>query len=142
MNKYELYNKVLETVNGDEGTFIASARNWIEGADEVNFNNEKADELFSKAKQYDILWRKQAINGRISKRRMVACVKEIAEMNLPNPYDPKEPDIEEVVEIPEVVNEAPKAEETKEKIHVLGVVPEEKKEEEKKTESIFHRKRK
>ena len=165
MNKYQLYNRVLETMNGDEGTFVASARNWIEEAEEANFNNEKAEELFSKAKQYDLLWRKQAINGRISKRRMIACVKEIAEMNLPNPYDPNEPDpevihieaveqkTEEETKNAETSKESLKAKETKEQTHILGVIPESdragiKEElknevtEDKKQEGLFHRKRK
>jgi len=121
MNKYELYNRVVEMKDADEGTFIACARNWIEGADESNFNNEEADELFAKAKQYCMLWRKEAINGRISKRRMIDCVRKIVEMNLPNPYDPNEQ--EPVVEEPVV--EEPVVEEKK---IVLGVV-EDKKEE-------------
>ena len=106
MNKYGLYNRVLETMGGDEGTFIASIRNFVEGVDEVNFNNEEADELFAKAKQCCMFWRQGAINGRISKRRMVEAVRKIAEMGLPNPFDPneQEPIIEEpVVEVtPEV----------------------------------------
>ena len=121
MNKYELYNKVLASVNEDEGTFNAAARNWIEGTENASFNNEEADELYNKAKVCCGLWRKGAINGRISKRRMIDCVRKIAEMKLPNPYDPNEPDPDAVVETAEEV-----IEEVKQPIHVLGVIPEDK----------------
>lgn len=132
MNKYGLYNRVLEAKNEDEGTFTAVARNWIEGAETAEFNNEEANQLFADAKRYCSLWRNKAINGKVSKLRMVACVKKIAEMDLPNPYDKNEP---------EPVVEEPKAEEPKESyfvseiaaaveeikqepIKVLGVLPE------------------
>jgi hypothetical protein len=142
MNKYELYNKVLECLDKDESTFNAVARNWIEGTNEANFKNEKAEELFIRAKQCCAIWRSGAINSRISKRRMIEYVREIAKMNLPNPYDPNEVVPEPVL----FVQEEPKAVEVKEEIpftekpvvaeepvakeeptHVLGVVPEEKK---------------
>lgn len=142
MNKYEMYNRVLASLNSDEGTFNAAAKNWIENADEANFQDEKAMELFAKAKSYCTIWRKGEINSRISKKRMIACIREIAAMNLPNPYDPNEVVPEPVL----FVQEEPKAVEVEEEIpftekpivveepvakeeltHVLGVVPEEKK---------------
>lgn len=145
MNKYELYNRVLTAINEDEGTFNAAARNWIEGADVAIFGNEKAEELFMKAKQCCIAWRKGAINGRISKRRMIDYVREIVEMNLPNPYDPHEV-IEKPIEIVEekVVEEKnenktveEKVVETIEPVHVFGVVPDEKISEPEKNEPVI-----
>ena len=148
MNKYGLYNRVLETMGGDEGTFIASVRNLVEAVDEVSFNNEEADELFGKAKNCCMLWRKGAINGRISKRRMVEYVRKIAEMGLPNPFDPNEPEpvVEEpVVEAPAVEKEVVKEtaeKEAKEKKVILGVVDEIPFAEEPKEEKHFFGKRK
>lgn len=133
MNKYELYNRVLEALNEDEGTFNAVARNWVEGADSANFDNTEACELFMRAKQCDAAWRSKAINGRISKRRMIEYVRQIAVMDLPNPYDPNE-----IVEEPKIAEEV-KEEHKEEPVHVLGVVPEE---EEKEEKSIFKRKKK
>ena len=123
MNSYELYKRVLEALKEDEGTFNAAARNWIESGKDPNFKNDEANELFSTAKLCDAAWRNKAINGKVSKRKMIECVRKIAEMNLPNPYDPKEkveePKIEEPVE--------KKVEEPKK--HILGVIPEAKAEE-------------
>lgn len=122
MNSYELYNRVLSAMNEDEGTFNACARNWIESGKDPNFKNDEANELFYTAKLACAAWRNKAINGRVSKGRMIDCVRKIAEMKLDNPYDPnekvEEPKIEEI-----------KLEKTDEpKMHVLGVIPEEMKE--------------
>lgn len=148
MNKFEMYNRVLSAVNEDEATFNAAAKNWVENADEANFESLEARELFEKAKICCSIWRKGAINGRISKRKMIAYVKEIAEMNLPNPYDPNEI-VKEIV-VKEEIKEEPKQEEVKaeeakqeEPIHVLGVIPEETAAEEPKEEKgIFGRRKK
>ena len=119
MSNYELYNKVLSTLNEDEGTFNAAARNWVESADAANFEDEEANELFSSAKLACAAWRNKAINGRVSKLRMFEYVRKIAEKNLPNPYP-------ETKEEAPVVQEIKPVEEKKEeeKIHVLGVLPE------------------
>ena len=121
MNSYELYNKVLSAMNEDEGVFNAAARNWIESGKEPNFKNEEAKNLFYAAQIACKAWRNKAINGRVSKQRMIEYVRKIAEMNLANPYDPnektEEPENNQVKE-PEVNK--------KEEVHVLGVVPEEK----------------
>ena len=130
MSGYELYNKVLEAFDGDEGTFNAAARNWIEGTNEVSFEDNEANELFYAAKIACAAWRNKAINGRISKIRMIENVRKIAEKHLPNPYaepieEPKEEHIEESAE--EIVEE-PKAEVVEEKpepSHLIGVIPEE-----------------
>lgn len=120
MNSYELYNRVLSAVNEDEGTFNACARNWIESGKDPNFKNDEANELFYTAKLACAAWRNKAINGRVSKGRMIDCVRKIAEMKLDNPYNPNEKVEEPVLEVkePEVVAKK------EEKIHVLGVVPE------------------
>lgn len=121
MNKYGLYNKVIEaSKTEDEGMFNAAARNWIEGADTVNFENNEANDLFNSAKYHCAAWRNKAINGRVGKLRMIECVRKIVEMNLPNPYDPNEK--EPVIEEP-VVEEPIVKEEKEEKTHVFGVVP-------------------
>lgn len=144
MNKYQLYEKVMKAT---PDTFVAAARNWVEGADYAPFVNEEAKMLFSDAKRYCAAWRNKAIDGRISKSRMVNAVQKIVDMNLPNPYDPKEPDPAEIVAMPvtepvagtvevpaeEKVSEEKSAKEiieepAKETTHVLGVVPEEKEE--------------
>lgn len=114
MNSYELYNKVLASVNMDEGTFNAAARNWVEGCDNAPFEDEEASDLFNTAKMACAAWRNKAINGRVSKIRMIECVRKIAAKNLSNPYDPNEKEKEVPVKT--------------EPIHVLGVIPEDNKE--------------
>lgn len=124
MNSYELYKKVLEALNGDEGTFNAAARNWIESGKTPDFKNDEANNLYYTAKVACAAWRNKAINGRVSKGRMIECVRKIAQMKLDNPYDPNEK-----VEEPVQENIAEQPEEKKEEIvHVLGVVPENKEE--------------
>ena len=120
MNSYELYNRVLSAVNEDEGTFNACARNWIESGKDPNFKNDEANELYYTAKMACNAWRSKAINGRVSKGKMINCVRKIAEMKLDNPYDPNEKVKESVIEEPKVKKE--------EKVHVLGVIPEPKQE--------------
>ena len=126
MQNYELYSKVQEALNKDEGTFNAAARNWIEQAEEANFNDQEANELFSKAKVCCVKWRKGSIDGRISKQRMIDCVRSIMEKNLPNPYTY----VEEKTEKEEEHKEEKAAIETKEQStiqHLLGVIPEDEK---------------
>lgn len=134
MNSYELYEKVLSAVNEDEGTFNAAARNWIESGKEPDFKDDEAKNLYYAAKIACAAWRSNAINGRVSKRRMVDCVRKIAEMKLSNPYDKNEKAEESKEEVTEeAVEKKVEAEEIKkepeqERIHVLGVVPEQKEE--------------
>lgn len=116
MSNYELYEKVIETNKSiDNGAFVAAARNWVSSAEEVDFKNDEANELFFAAKRHCMIWCSNAINARVSKLRMVDCVKKIAEMNLPNPYPETSTE-----------NETKKIEENKTAVpvHVLGVVPE------------------
>ena len=122
MNSYELYNRVLSAANEDEGTFNACARNWIESGKDPNFKNDEANELFYAAKLACAAWRNKAINGRVSKLKMIECVRKITEKDLPNPYDPNEKDPEQ--QIAELVKEEVKEPEVKpveEKKYVLGV---------------------
>jgi len=114
MSNYELYEDVINGL--DKENFSAYARNWIEGAEEAHFEDNEANELFINAKYLCRLWRSKAINGRVSKNRMIECVRKIAEKKLPNPY---ENPAAEVIEEP---TEKPAEEPT----HILGVVPEEK----------------
>ena len=113
MSNYELYEKVIEASKGtDEGTFVAAARNWVEGAEDAPFEGEDARELFSSAKMYCAAWRNKAINGRVSKGRMVSQIRKLAEMGLPNPYKKEYSVVDDLVK-----------EEKKEQKHVLGVLP-------------------
>ena len=111
MNNYQLYENVLSAINEDEGAFNVAARNWIAVVDKAPFEDEKANELFGQAKMFQSIWRSGAINSRVSKRRMIARIREIAEMQLPNPYDPDEKDPESI-----------ETEEKNEKTYVFGVV--------------------
>ena len=125
MKEYELYNKLLEAQNKDEGTFNAAVRNWIEGANEVHFEDEEANELFGKAKVCCAKWRNGSIDGRVSKQRMVEYVRQILKKNLPNPY--KKPS-ELVVSEKDEQKTSFEATESKVKEqhdiqHVLGIVP-------------------
>ena len=133
MRNYDLYNKLMEVSKlNDENAFNAAARNWVEGVKEAPFEDEKAKEMFLNAKHHACVWRSGAINSRVSKRRMLAEVRKIVDLELPNPYDPNEKDVEE---IKEEVKEEPKAEikeepkkevaaeKKEEPIKVLGVVP-------------------
>lgn len=151
MNNIELYNDVLNALNKDEGSFNAAARNWIEGVDEAPFEDDEAKELFAKAKNYCAIWRSGAINSRVSKRRMIACVRQIAEKGLHNPYKdvdagfrllgvmpenteetqdnpdellPVEEPLENSTEEIETPAEIEIVEKSQEVQHVLGVVPE------------------
>lgn len=151
---YELYERVLEALKEDEGSFNAAARNWTEGTETAPFEDEEALELFAQAKRYCALWRSKAINGKVSKRRMIDCIRKIAEKKLSNPYQRKkepayrmmgvvpgevkledEPEaiqgstfVDKMAELP--LTNATSSEEIKKAIektnHVLGVIPEEK----------------
>lgn len=155
MSNYELYDRVIAALKEDEGNFNAAARNWIEGVEDAPFDNEEAKELFSRAKYYCAAWRSKGINSRISKLRMIECVRKIAEMELGNPYVKSGfrmlgvvPDETKLVDEPEAIQgttlpkeavdavaETPlvnviNAEELEKAVkkteHVLGVIPEEK----------------
>ena len=107
----ELYNKVIEAYkSGDENAMTAAARNWMEVDGENPFpaDSEASNKYFNAARAYRI-WKSGAINSRVSKQRMTRLVREIAELNLPNPY------------------EKPKTKTTKKvkQEHILGVLPEE-----------------
>lgn len=107
-----LYNKVIETHKaGDENMFAAAAKNWICEAEEAPFEDAEAKELFSKAKRNYRIWKSGAISSRVSKLRMIECVRKIAEKNLPNPYI--KPEIAKVNVEPELT-----------KKYVFGVLPE------------------
>lgn len=127
MSNYELYEDVINGL--DKENFSAYARNWIAGAEEAHFEDMEANELFANAKRYFHLWCSNAINSRISKQRMVECVRKIAEKNLPNPYAPEmreygvDPEQVKIVDDPEAIKGSTVKEEPE---HVLGVVPEEK----------------
>ena len=123
MSNEELYDKVVAAFkSGDENLFNASARNWIEGAEEAPFENAHAKDVFMAAKSDDRLWRSGAINGRVSKIRMIKKVHEIMEMNLPNPYKKSE-EVKKVSVKPEPKKEpAPQ----KEPSHIMGVIPDKK----------------
>ena len=127
MSSYELYERVISAFKENEDTFSAAARNWIEGSESADFGNEEANDLFYTAKIACATWRSKAINGRISKRRMIECVRKIAEMNLPNPYPATKefgvnPEAVKIVDDPEAI----KGSEVKEPVHIMGVIPEEK----------------
>lgn len=129
MSNYELYEKVIEAYKSGEDIFNAAARNWIEGTEEAKFESEEANELYRKAQYYRSVWRSKAINSRVSKIRMIECVRRIAEMDLPNPYPKTKvlgvvPDEVKIVDDPEAIKGSAQAEKKAEK--VLGVVPEEK----------------
>jgi len=142
MNSYELYEKVIAASSLDESAFNVAAKNWIGCTEEAPFEDENAKELYSKAKICYVKWKNKTIDGNISKQRMINYVREIAKMNLPNPYkweplivipveEPKEESkvelVEEPVEEPKTIAEVNVFEEKKkEPQRVLGVVPEEK----------------
>lgn len=139
MSHAELYDQVLKELHGDEGTFAAMARNWIEGTEDAPFENAEALELYGKAKYYCRIWRSGAINSRKAKRQMVACVRQLAEMGLENPYPAEEyrmlgvaPEEAKIVDEPEAIHGVTLPAEKVEKKHpekkevVLGIVPEEK----------------
>ena len=146
MSNYELYNRVLSALNEDEGTFNASARNWIEGADSVSFEDEEANELFNMAKIACAAWRGKAINGRVSKLRMIECVRKIAEKNLPNPYPVEtreygvDPEKVKLVDDPEAIQGSTEKEEKKVK-HMFGVIPQYVPEIEEDKKSFIHKKK-
>lgn len=135
MSNYELYEKVITAFKEEMDKFDAAARNWVEGAESVDFNNAEANELFGQAKMHCKTWRSNAINSRYAKVQMIDCIRKLAAMDLPNPY-PKEEIQEDANEYgvdPQQVkledeNEAISGwTEKPEKKVVLGIVEEEKK---------------
>lgn len=132
MTNEELYDKLIEAYQeNDENHFAAAARNWVENAENAPFKNEEANALLGSAKHHRNLWISGGISSRVSKIRMIECVRKIMEMDIDNPY------CEPII-----------AKEKHEPKHILGVIPEIKSEpeiipEEKPAEKhIFKRKRK
>lgn len=84
----DLYDGVISAYkSGDDGVFVARARNWIAAADSNPFlENTVARDLFNNAVQAYSRWQKKNINFRYSKIQMVEFVRKIAELDLPNPY--------------------------------------------------------
>ena len=116
---YELYEKVIKAYKeNNENTLTAAAINWVSASEENPFNQDtpEHDLFFNALKSYRI-WRSGAINARISKKRLVRFVREIAALDLPNPYKANSPKEEKKIVVEEPV-------------HVLGVIPEEEIEEE------------
>lgn len=149
----ELYDLMMEGYkSGNENLFEARARNWVVGADYACFDDEEANRLFEEARGHCALWRANIISSRNERVRMIRCIRQIAEKDLPNPY-PEEvkeevkEDVKEEVDIEEdpieekvieafadvgeaIVVPAKEIEtavkKTEEPTHVMGVVPEQK----------------
>lgn len=145
MTNSELYLKVLDAYkSNDENYFTAAAINWVQNAESAPFEDSSVRELFSKAKANCKTWRSQAINRRVSKIRMIQNIRDIAKMNLPDPYlkdkettdEPvvtwvtEDPDLEQIKYLAEKTLPKPTEEQIEEIIkktpqHILGVLPEE-----------------
>ena len=133
---FALYEKFIDTYkNGTNSEFEAAAFNFISAEPENKFEGEGAELLFKAGIMYR-RWRTQSISCKHARKEMFVLLKQLADMDLPNPYD--KPEEEEVVEPePEVVEPEPETVEpepevveevvNEEPVHVLGVVPEEKK---------------
>ena len=124
----ELYDKVIEAYkSGDENLLTAAARNWIEAGEENPFkpDTEESNLYFNACRAYRI-WKSGGISSRVSKLRMVKFVKQIAELDLPNPYEI--PKTKQPKKVKQVVTEEP--------VHMFGVIPEEKKETPEMKESV------
>lgn len=119
---FALYEKFIDTYkNGTNSEFEAAAFNFIAAEPENKFEGEGAELLFKAGIMYR-RWRTQSISCKHARKEMFVLLKQLADMDLPNPYDKPEEEKPETVEpevVEEVVNEEP--------VHVLGVVPEEKK---------------
>jgi len=121
---FALYEKFIDTYkNGTNSEFEAAAFNFISAEPENKFEGEGAELLFKAGIMYR-RWRTQSISCKHARKEMFVLLKQLADMDLPNPYDKPE----EVVE-PETVEETEVVEEVvnEEPVRVLGVVPEEKK---------------
>lgn len=132
---FALYEKFIDTYkNGTNSEFEAAAFNFISAEPENKFEGEGAELLFKAGIMYR-RWRTQSISCKHARKEMFVLLKQLADMDLPNPYD--KPEEEEVIEPePEVVEPEPETVEepevveevvNEEPVHVLGVVPEEKK---------------
>ncbi len=122
---FALYEKFIDTYkNGTNSEFEAAAFNFISAEPENKFEGEGAELLFKAGIMYR-RWRTQSISCKHARKEMFVLLKQLADLDLPNPYDKPE---EEVVE-PEMVEETEVVEEVvnEEPVRVLGVVPEEKK---------------
>lgn len=132
---FALYEKFIDAYkNGTNSEFEAAAFNFISAEPENKFEGEGAELLFKAGIMYR-RWRTQSISCKHARKEMFVLLKQLADMDLPNPYD--KPEEEEVIEHePEVVEPEPETVEepevveevvNEEPVHVLGVVPEEKK---------------
>ena len=133
---FALYEKFIDTYkNGTNSEFEAAAFNFISAEPENKFEGEGAELLFKAGIMYR-RWRTQSISCKHARKEMFVLLKQLADMDLPNPYD--KPEEEEVIEPePEVVEPEPETVEpepevveevvNEKPVHVLGVVPEEKK---------------
>ena len=121
---FALYEKFIDTYkNGTNSEFEAAAFNFISAEPENKFEGEGAELLFKAGIMYR-RWRTQSISCKHARKEMFVLLKQLADLDLPNPYDKPE----EVVE-PEMVEETEVVEKVvnEEPVRVLGVVPEEKK---------------
>ena len=105
---YDLYEQMmLAYKTNDERLFAAAARNLVDNDNKNPFKEGTPEHiLFFNAKKYCKRWRVNGIDSRSARRNMVAAVRQIAEMQPPNPYRK-----EETVAI--TVKEAPKKPESK-----------------------------
>lgn len=88
---YELYEQVLAAYkSGDERAIAGAGINWLSVSTEDPFTQEEARELYFKAKRYYLKYKAAGIDMRSSRRNMISCVKQIAALNLPNPYKKEE----------------------------------------------------
>ena len=88
---YELYEQVLAAYkSGDERAIAGAGINWLSASAEDPFTQEEARGLYFKAKRYYLKYKAAGIDMRSSRRNMISCVKQIAALNLPNPYKKKE----------------------------------------------------
>lgn len=91
---YELYEQILAAYkSGDERRIAGAAINWLSASAEDPFAQEEARELYFKAKRFYLKYKAAGIDMRSSRRNMISYVKQIAALNLPNPYKKEEPKI-------------------------------------------------
>lgn len=134
---FALYEKFIDTYkNGTNSEFEAAAFNFISAEPENKFEGEGAELLFKAGIMYR-RWRTQSISCKHARKEMFVLLKQLADMDLPNPYgeekqeekpdlEPENPEEEVVEPEPETTEEEPEVVELEEPVHVLGVVPEEK----------------
>ena len=127
---YELYDQFIEAYkNGTEGQFEAAAFNYIANESDNPFTGNAAEVFFKAGIMYR-RWKTQSISCKRARKELFVLMKELADMDLPNPYRKGEVKEEVVEPEPNTVHEEPEVVETvqlDEPVHVTGVVPEEKK---------------